>query len=81
MSTKLIHVGFKNYLATDTIVAIAMPTSAPIKLSVQGARDKGVIIDLTAGRRTKSVIFTTSKYVVLSALEPATIDGRLADVV
>ena len=79
MSTKLIHLGFGHYLNPDEIVVIAIPKSAPVKRSVQDARDKGVIIDLTNGRRTKSVIFTDSKYVVLSALEPATINGRLAD--
>jgi len=76
MSAKLIHIGFGNYLDTDRIVAIAIPKSAPVKRSVQAARDKGLIIDLTDGRRTKSVIFTDSKYVVLSALEPVTINGR-----
>lgn len=79
MSTKLIHLGFGHYLNTDEIVVIATPKSSPLKRSIQASRDMGVIIDLTDGRRTKSVIFTNSKYVVLSALEPATINGRLAD--
>jgi len=79
MSAKLIHIGFGHYLDTDRIVAIAVPKSAPVKRSLQDARNKGLIIDLTDGRRTKSAIFTDSKYVVLSALEPVTINGRLAD--
>lgn len=77
MSNRLIHVGFSNYLSTDRIVAIAIPKSAPIKRSVQDARDKGLIIDLTDGRRVKAVIFTDSKYLVLSALASVTISGRL----
>ena len=79
MNAKLIHIGFGNYFSTDRIVAIAVPKSAPIKRSIQDARNKGLIIDLTDGHRTKSVIFTDSKHVALSALEPVTINGRLAD--
>ena len=77
MSKKLIPIGFSNYLSTDRIVAIAIPKSAPVKRSIQDARDKGLIIDLTEGRRTKAVIFTDSNHLVLSALAPATISGRL----
>lgn len=77
MNNRLIPVGFSNYLSTDRIVAIAIPKSAPIKRSVQDAMDKGLIIDLTDGRRKKAVIFTDANYVVLSALAPATISGRL----
>lgn len=79
MSTRLIHIGFGNYLSGGRIVAIAVPSSAPIKRSIQDARDKGLVIDLTNGHRTKSVLFTDRKYMVLVALEPGTIKGRLAD--
>lgn len=77
MSTRLVHLGFGHYLSTDRIVAIAIPRSAPLKRSVQEARDKCLIINLTDGRRTKAVIFTDSSYLVLSALEPVTINKRL----
>lgn len=79
MSTELVHLGYGHYLSADEIVVIAVPKSAPLKRSVLGARAQGVIIDLTNGRKTKSVIFTRSGYVVLSALEPITINGRLAN--
>lgn len=79
MSTNLIHIGFGNYLDTDGIVVIAVPNSAPIKRSVQDAKRKKIVIDLTNGRKTKSVIFTDSKHVVLSSLEPVTINKRLKD--
>ena len=79
MDAKLIHIGFGHYLDTNRVVVIAIPKSAPVKRSVQDARGKGLIIDLTDGRRVKSVIFTDTKYMVLSALEPCTINGRLAD--
>lgn len=77
MSARLVHMGFGNYLSTEKIVAVVVPRSAPVKRAVQGARVKGLIIDMTDGRRTKAVIFTDSNYLVLSALEPVTIDGRL----
>lgn len=77
MSDGLLHVGHGNYVASGRIIAIAIPKSAPIKRSVQEARDKGLLVDLTNGRRIKSVILTDSNYLVLSAIEPATINGRL----
>ena len=79
MSAKLIHIGFGNYLDTDRIVAIATHKSAPVKRSVQDARDKELVIDLTNGHRTKSVVFTDCRYIVLVALEPNTINGRLEE--
>jgi len=79
LSTRLIPVGFGNYLSIDRIVAIAVPSSAPIKRSIQGARPKKLVIDLTNGHRIKSVVFTDCKYIVLVALWPVTIDSRLTD--
>lgn len=79
MSVKLTHIGFGNYLNAGRIVAIATPKSLPTKRSVQEARAKGLVIDLTDGRRTKAVIFTDPNYVVLSALEPVTISGRIEE--
>lgn len=81
MRTRLINIGFGNYLARDRIVAIAGPNSAPIKRSVLDARAKELVITLTNGRRTKSVIFTDSKYMVLSALEPVTIRQRVTGII
>lgn len=80
MSVQLVHIGFGNYLAIDRIIAIAMPRSAPIKRSIWDAKDKGLIIDLTDGRKTKSVIFTSSKYIVLSSLEPTTVNSRVKEI-
>ena len=79
MSTVLTHVGFGHYLATGRILAIAAGGSAPIKRSIQNARDKHLLIDLTNGRKTKAVVFTDCQYLVLVALEPSTINGRLGN--
>lgn len=76
---KLINIGFGNLVAASRIVAVVSPDSAPIKRIVQEARDRGIVIDATYGRRTRAVLITDSDHVVLSALQPETIAGRTAD--
>ena len=77
MTIELVHIGFGNIVAMNRLIAIAPPTSAPIKRIIQEARSKGTLIDMTNGRKTKAVIFTDSGHVVLAALAPETITGRL----
>ncbi len=77
MVIELIHVGFGNVLAMNRVIAIASPNSAPTKRTIQEGKNKGLLIDLTNGRRTKAVIFTDSGHIVLVALAPETITGRL----
>lgn len=77
MVIELVHVGFGNILAMNRVVAIASPNSAPVKRNIQEGRDKGLLIDMTSGRRTKAVIFTDSEHIILAALAPETIAGRL----
>lgn len=73
---KLIHIGFGNIVNTAKIIAIVSPDSAPIKRMVQSARESGMAIDATQGRKTKSVLVMENSQVVLSALLPETIAGR-----
>lgn len=61
----------------NRIIAIALPNSAPTKRTIQESRSKGLLIDMTNGRRTKAVIFADSGHIILSALAPETISGRL----
>lgn len=77
MVTELVHIGFGNILAMNKVISIASPNSAPTKRIVQEGRNKGVLIDMTNGRRTKAVIFTDSGHIILAALAPETISGRL----
>ena len=77
MNTELIHVGFGNVLAVNRVIAIVSPTSAPTKRMVQQGRDKGVLVDMTNGRRTKAVLIMDSGHIVLAAIAPETIAGRL----
>ena len=73
---KLIHVGFGNIVNTEKIIAIVSPDAAPIKRLVQKAKETGMAIDATQGRKTKSVLVMENNQVVLSALLPETIAGR-----
>jgi len=77
MTGELVHIGFGNILAMNRVIAIASPNSAPTKRIIQEARNKGLLIDMTNGRRTKAVIFADSGHIVLAALAPETITGRL----
>jgi len=77
MVIELVHVGFGNVLAMNKVIAIASPNSAPTKRAIQEGKNKGSLIDMTNGRRTKAVIFTDSGHIVLAALAPETITGRL----
>ena len=74
---KFINVGFGNMVAADRVVALASPDSAPVKRLVQDAKDDGRAIDVTCGRRTRSVIITDSEHVILSAIQTETISNRL----
>ena len=73
---KLINIGFGNMISGDRIVAIVSPESAPIKRIVQEARERGMLVDATYGRRTRSVVITDSDHVILSALQAETLGGR-----
>ena len=74
---KLLNVGFGNMVAAGRIVAVIAPDSAPVKRMVQEARDAGHLIDATAGRRTRAVLMMDTNHVVLSAVQPETIAGRM----
>jgi extracellular matrix regulatory protein A len=77
MGIKLINIGFGNIVSANRLVAIVSPESAPIKRIIQDARDRGMLIDATYGRRTRAVIITDSDHVVLSAVQPETVANRL----
>ncbi|MDD2967973.1 MAG: DUF370 domain-containing protein [Lachnospiraceae bacterium] len=73
---KLIHIGFGNIVNTGKIVAVVSPESAPVKRMVQKAKEEGIAIDATCGRKTKAVLFMENNQIVLSALLPETIANR-----
>ncbi len=77
-SIKLINIGFGNIVSANRLVAIISPESAPIKRSIQEARERGMLIDATYGRRTRAVLITDSDHIILSAIQPETVANRLS---
>ena len=78
MDIKLINIGFGNIVSANRIISIVSPESAPIKRIIQEARDAGMLIDATYGRRTRAVIVCDSHHVILSAVQPETVAHRLS---
>lgn len=74
---KFINIGFGNMIAAHRIVAVVSPESSPIKRLISEQKEAGRVIDVSCGRRTRSVIITDSDHVILSALAAETISGRL----
>ncbi len=74
---KLINIGFGNMVSAGRLIAIVSPESAPIKRMVQEARENGMLIDATYGRRTRAVLVMDNDHVILSAIQPETVAGRL----
>ena len=77
MNAELVHVGFGNIITINKVVAIAHPSSAPMKRMVQEGKAEGLVVDLTSGRKTKAVIIMDSGHLVLAAIAPETIAGRV----
>ncbi len=74
---QLINIGFGNIVSANRIIAIVSPESAPIKRIVQEAKDSGMAVDATYGRRTRAVLIMDSGHIILSAVQPETVAGRL----
>lgn len=74
---QLINIGFGNIVSASRIVALVSPDSAPVKRLIQDTRDTGKLIDVTCGRRTRSVIITDSDHIILSAVQTETISNRM----
>lgn len=73
---KLINIGFGSMIAAGRVLAIVEPDSAPIKRVVQEARDRGMLVDASYGRKTKAVILMDTDHVILSALTPEMLSVR-----
>ena len=74
---KLVNIGFGNMVSSSRLVAIVSPESAPIKRVVQEARERGMLIDASYGRRTKTVLLMDTDHVILSAIAPKTLSERM----
>ena len=76
---KLISIGFGNAVAAARKLDDHTPDSAPIKRVVQEARDRGMLLDASFGRRTKSVLLLDTDHVILSSVTPETICARMEE--
>ena len=75
---RFVNIGFGNTVCAERIVAVVSPESAPIKRIIQESRDKGMLIDATYGRKTKSVVICDSGHIILSAVQTETVASRLS---
>jgi len=74
---KLINVGFGNMVSAERIITVVSPDSAPIKRMVQEAKERGMLIDASYGRKTRAVIIMDSDHIILSAILPVSISSRV----
>ncbi len=78
MDNRLINIGFGNALKISRILAVVNPGSSPIRKLKDRARIEGNLIDVTEGRRTRGIIILDSGHLVLSSVQPDTLNQRLA---
>lgn len=76
---KLINIGFGSMIAAGRVLSVLEPDSAPIKRVTQEARERGMLIDASYGRKTRAVILMDTDHVILSALTPEALAARWAE--
>lgn len=76
MPYKLVHIGFGNIAVAERIIAVIDPDSAPVRRLKEEAREAGLLVDATQGRKTRSILIMDSRHVILSAIQPETIAAR-----
>lgn len=79
MKKQFVNIGFGSVVDGNKIVSIVKPDAAPIKRTVQNAKEKQMLIDATAGRRTRAVIVMDSGHIVTSGVQVETIVHRLEE--
>ena len=72
----MMNIGFGSMINPDRIVAALSPESAPVKRMISDAKERGILIDATYGRKTRTVVVTDSGHIILSGLQTDTITGR-----
>ena len=77
---KLVNIGSGNMISAERVVAVLTPESAPIKRIIQDAKEQGILVDATVGRKTKTVIITDSHHIILCYLTYEKLASRLSEV-
>lgn len=75
---RFINIGFGNMVNAGRVLAVIGPEAAPVKRLVAEARRRGALVDATSGRRTRAVLVCDTDHIILSAVQPETVAGRLA---
>jgi regulator of extracellular matrix RemA (YlzA/DUF370 family) len=75
-----VNVGFGNIIAGNRVIGMVSPNSAPVKRAIQDGRNRGIVIDMTNGRKTRVAIFTDSGHIVLAAITPETTAERIRSI-
>ena len=78
MDGRMINVGFGNSIVASRILVVVNPHSSPMKKLKDEAKRNNRLLDVTEGRRTRSIIILDSNHVVLSSVQPETITQRFA---
>lgn len=74
---KFVNIGFGNTVSAERIIAVVSPESAPVKRLIIDGKNNGNVIDVSCGRKTRSVLISDSGNIILSALQCETISQRL----
>ena len=77
MPALLLHVGFGNVVVISRVVAIVAPDSLPVRRMIREARERGMLVDASRGRKVKSALILDNGHIVASALHPSTITRRM----
>ena len=76
---KLISIGFGSTVCAERVLAVIAPESAPIKRLIQEARERGMLIDASFGRKTKSVLLMDTDHVILASVSPEILSARMEE--
>ena len=76
---ELINIGFGNLVSAQRLISIVGPDSAPVKRLIQESRDRGMLIDASFGRKTKSVLLMDTDHVILASVSPEILSARMEE--
>ena len=79
MGTELVHIGFGNIITVNRAIALLSVNQQPIKRLIREAREKGLLIDATHGRKAKAAILFDTGHITLAAVSAETIARRLTE--
>lgn len=74
---QLLNIGFGNTVMVEKIIAVINTGSSPARKLKEVAKKEGRLVDVTEGRRTRSILVMESNHIILSSVQPDTISQRL----